>query len=128
MWEFVCRRKILARFLLRLFTYRLNLSSLGDVRSRFSGMERYLGYLTARPGLGIIHFNLEDFYADANIITQQEDHFDRQVRENFHKVNEKMGTGRVSAIFAYFRLFSLNFAYFRLFSFIFAYFRDMIFT
>jgi hypothetical protein len=33
-------------------------------RTRFSGMERNLGYLTARPGLGldIIHFNLEGFY------------------------------------------------------------------
>jgi hypothetical protein len=39
---------------------------------------------TARPGL--------DFFVDANIITQKEDHFDRRVRENFHKVNEKMGT------------------------------------
>jgi hypothetical protein len=65
-------------------------------------MERNLGYLTARPGLGldIIHFNLEDFFVDANIITQKEDHFDRRVRENFHKVNEKMETRRVSANFA----------------------------
>jgi hypothetical protein len=47
---------------------------------------------TARPGLDIIHFNLKDFFVDANIITQKEDHFDRRVRENFHKANEKMGT------------------------------------
>jgi hypothetical protein len=32
---------------------------------------------------------LEVFYVDANIITQKEDRFDRRVRENFHKVNEK---------------------------------------
>jgi len=52
---------------------------------------------------------LEDFLVDANIITQKEDHFDRRVREIFHKVNEKMGTRRVSAIFAYFCLFSAIF-------------------
>ena len=69
-------------------------------------MERKIEVLdrrsTARPGLGldIIHFNLEDFLVDANIITQKEDHFDRRVRENFHKVNEKMETRRVSANFA----------------------------
>jgi hypothetical protein len=59
---------------------------------------------TARPGLGldIIHFNLEDFLVDANIITQKEDHFDRRVRENFHKVNENMG-------YEEFRLISLIF-------------------
>jgi len=41
---------------------------------------------------------------DANVITQKEDHFDRRVRENFHKVNEKkMG---YEEFFGYFRLFS----------------------
>jgi hypothetical protein len=54
---------------------------------------------------------------DANIITQKEDRFDRRVRENFHKVNEKMG-------YEEFRLFSLIFGYFRLFSAIFAYFQN----
>jgi len=39
---------------------------------------------------------------DANIITQKEDHFDRRVRENFHKVNEKMDMKS----FGYFRLSS----------------------
>jgi hypothetical protein len=56
---------------------------------------------------------------DANIITQKEDRFDRRVRENFHKVNEKMGYEKfrlISLIFANFRLFSLIFGYFRLFS------------
>jgi hypothetical protein len=78
-------------------------------------MERKFGVLdrrsTARPGLGldIIHFNLEDFLVEANIITQKEDHFDRRVREIFHKVNEKMG-------YEEFRLISLIFGYFRLFS------------
>jgi hypothetical protein len=72
----------------------LSYKNIGPISTGFSGMERNLGYLTARPGLGldIIHFNLEDFFVDANIITQKEDHFDRRVRENFHRVNEKMGT------------------------------------
>jgi hypothetical protein len=41
---------------------------------------------------------------DANVITQKEDHFDRRVRENFHKVNEKKWAMKsFSAIFAYFQ-------------------------
>ena len=115
MLEFVFRTKILARFLLRLFTYRLNLSWLGDVVASLGWKEK-LGYLTAgRPpaldlDLTLFISNLEDFLVDANIITQKEDHFDRRVREIFHKVNEKMGTRRVSANF---RLFLLIFGYFR---------------
>ena len=76
----------------------LSYKNIGPISTGFSGMERNLGYLTAgRPpaldlDLTLFISTWKIFLIDANIITQKEDHFDRRVREKFHKVNEKMGT------------------------------------
>ncbi len=115
MLVFDCRTKILVRFLLRLFTYRLNLSSLGDVVASLGWKEIWGTWppVDRPPWTWTWHysFQLGSFLCGCkhHNSKREEDRFDRRVRENFHKVNEKMG-------YEEFRLFSLIFGYFRLFS------------
>jgi hypothetical protein len=88
-------------------------------RSRFSGMERNLGYLTAGrpPALDLdLSFQLGSFLCGCKHHNSKRGSFWQASERKFSQSEWKNGLWRVSAIFANFRLFSLIFGYFRLFS------------